>query len=145
MQAEPIEQVHHVRRKADAHRHVGDGVFQNQIPADDPGDEFAHGGVGVGVRAAGDRNHRRQFRVADRCEAAYDGHQNEGNRDGGAGAGAAKGSGMSDQILKQRGVQDRRDLQFLAGDRGADNGENSGANDGADSQRRQAQPSQGFL
>jgi hypothetical protein len=35
-----------------------DGEFEHQIPADDPRHELAEGGVGEGVRAAGDRDRR---------------------------------------------------------------------------------------
>ena len=34
------------------HRHVADRVFQDQIPADDPGDDFAERRVGIGVGRA---------------------------------------------------------------------------------------------
>ena len=100
--AEPIEQVDDVRGEADADGHVADGVFENQIPADDPRDEFAHGGVGVGVGAAGDGNHGGEFGITDRSESADDGDEDEGQGDRRAGAGAAEGGGMVDQIFEQR-------------------------------------------
>jgi hypothetical protein len=49
---------------------------------------------------------------------------------------------VRDQILKQRSVQDRGDLEFLARDGGANNGENSRADHGSDSKRGKAQPTQ---
>ncbi len=49
----------------DGDRRGSDCVFEHQVPADDPGDEFAHRRVRVGVGAAGDRNHRRELRVAE--------------------------------------------------------------------------------
>ena len=82
MQAEPVEQIDDVRGKADADGHVGAGVFQNQIPADDPGDQFAERGVGVGVGRAGNGNHGRQFGVTEAGERADDGHQQQRERDG---------------------------------------------------------------
>ena len=69
MPAKPVEGRDHVRGEADADRHVADGVFEDQVPADDPGDQLAHGGVGVGVGAAGDGDHGRQLGVAERGEA----------------------------------------------------------------------------
>jgi len=36
-----------------------------------------------------------------------------------------------DQIIEQRRVEDRRCIEFLPGDGGADDGENSRTNDGA--------------
>ena len=41
-----------------------DGVFQDQVPPDDPGEDFAQGRVRVGIGAAGDRNHGGQLGVA---------------------------------------------------------------------------------
>ena len=41
-----------------------DGELQDQIPADDPGDELPKGRVGERVSAAGDRQGRGELRVA---------------------------------------------------------------------------------
>ncbi len=70
VQAEPVQQVDHVGGKAHADGHVGAGVFEDQIPADDPGDELAQGGVGVGIGRAGNGNHGREFGVAEAGERA---------------------------------------------------------------------------
>src|SRR5262249_42697815 len=40
-----------------------DGIFQYQIPANDPGNQFAHGCIGVGVGAACDGSHGGEFGV----------------------------------------------------------------------------------
>ena len=101
-----------IRRKAHGDRHVGDGVFEDQVPADDPGEDLAQGRVGVGVGAAGDRNHRRQFGVAQRREAAGDRHQQEGNRDGRTRAGPADGADGVPAVQEQvehRRFEDRLD------------------------------------
>ena len=58
MNAETAEHADEIARPADRHRGRADGVFQDQVPADDPGDQLAHRGVGVSVRAARNRNHR---------------------------------------------------------------------------------------
>src|SRR5713101_10055131 len=34
--AEPVEQINNMGGKSDADGHVGDGIFENQVPADDP-------------------------------------------------------------------------------------------------------------
>ena len=49
----------------DGDRRGPDCVFEHQVPADDPGDEFTHRGVPVRVRAACDRDHRRELCVAE--------------------------------------------------------------------------------
>ena len=62
-----------------------DRVFQDQVPADDPGDQLAQRGVGVGVRTAGHRNHAGQLRIAKRREPATQRGQQERDHDRGAG------------------------------------------------------------
>src|SRR6266576_6079168 len=42
MHAEPIQQTDNMRGKSDAHGHVTDSIFENEVPANDPGDELAH-------------------------------------------------------------------------------------------------------
>ena len=79
-----------VRRETNADRHIADRVLENQVPADDPRDQLAHGRVRVGVRAARDGNHRRQFGVAERSKAADDGDQDERKRQCGTCSGSAK-------------------------------------------------------
>src|SRR6185312_1188642 len=66
-----------VSAEADGDGHVADGVFQDEVPADDPGKNFAEGGVRVGVGAAGDGNHGGEFRIAQAGKGAGDGDQNE--------------------------------------------------------------------
>ncbi len=69
MDAEPVQQIDDVRGEADADAHVGEGVFEDEVPADDPGDEFAERGVGVGVGGAGDGDHAGELGVAEAGEA----------------------------------------------------------------------------
>ena len=52
-------------------------VFEDQVPADDPGDEFAERRVGIGIGAAADRNGRRHLGVAQPGECAGDGTEHE--------------------------------------------------------------------
>ena len=70
----------HVARPA--HRDGGrpDRVFEHEIPADDPGDELAHRGVGVGVGRARHRDHASELAVAHAREGAADRRDGEGER-----------------------------------------------------------------
>ncbi len=145
MDAEPVEQIDDVRGEADADGHVTDGVFENEVPADNPGDEFAHGGVGVGVGAAGDGDHRGEFGVADGSEAADDRDEDERDGDSGSGAGTAEAGRMVNQVFEERRVEDRGGFELLAGDRGADDSEDAGADDGADAERGKAEPAERLL
>ena len=52
--------------------------LEEQVPADDPGDQLTEGGVGERVRRPGDRDGRGELRVAEGGEAAADrGETNE--------------------------------------------------------------------
>ena len=73
MDAEPVHQIDDVCGEADADAHVAEGVFEDQVPADDPGHELAESGVGIGVRRAGDGDHGGDFGVAEAGEGANDG------------------------------------------------------------------------
>ena len=143
--AEPIQQIDHVRGEADADGHVRNGVLENQIPSDNPCDQLAHGRVGIGVGAAGDGNHGREFGVTQRRKPADYPDKNERNCNGWAGTGPAKRCGMVNQIFQKRSVQDRLELKLLACDGRADHSENSRADDRADSERSKTQPAERFL
>src|SRR5258708_14700704 len=114
--------------KSHAHRHVADSVFQNQIPADDPGDEFAHGRVGIGIGATCNRNHGSQFGVAESCERTHNCHQDERKRQPRPGARPPEGGSVVYQIVEQGSIQNGGGIEFLAGDGSADYGKDSGAN-----------------
>src|SRR5450755_3661389 len=67
---EPIEDAIGILAPRDGDGRRGDGIFEDQIPADDPRDQLAHCRVGVSVGTAGDGNHRREFRVTEARERA---------------------------------------------------------------------------
>ena len=71
-----------IPRPTRRHGHVADGVFQDEVPADDPRHDLAQGRVGIRVGRTRDRDHRSQFRVAQRREPARDRRDEEGNHDG---------------------------------------------------------------
>ena len=70
VEPEDADEVLEVVRPAVGHRGRGHGVLEDQVPADDPGEQLAQGGVGVGVGGAGDRHHRGELGVAQRGEDA---------------------------------------------------------------------------
>src|SRR5262249_9915035 len=59
------------------HRHVADGVLENEVPADYPGDQFTERGVGISVSRARDRNHRSELGITERGKATRDSGQHE--------------------------------------------------------------------
>ena len=77
VESEPIEQIDDVGGEADADAHVGEGVLEDQVPANDPCDEFAERGVGVGVGRTGDGNHRCEFGVTEAGKDADNGDEHE--------------------------------------------------------------------
>ena len=85
MDAEIGQQAAKIARPADCDGRGGDAIFQHQIPADEPAEKAAHGGVGIGVGAAGDRDHRGHFGVAQPREEAADPGDDERDDDGRAG------------------------------------------------------------
>ncbi len=131
--------------KSDADAHVAEGVFEDQIPADDPGDQFAQRGVGVGVGRAGDGDHGGQFGVAKAGEGADDGHQNQRKRQRRSGSGPSGERRVLNQVVEQRGVFNARHIELLAGHGGADDGKDAGADDRSDAQRGQRPWPQGLL
>ncbi len=116
-----VEQLLEVAGPGDGHRHVAHRVLDDEVPADDPADQLAEGGVGVGVGRAGDRHHGGELGVAERREAAGDGGEDEGEGDRGARARVP--------AAPRRG--------------GAHGREDAGADDGADAQQGELEGAQG--
>src|SRR5262249_20833796 len=76
---------HDVARPPNRYRHGSESVLQDQVPADDPGDELTEGRVPVGVRAPGHGNEGGEFGVAERREDRSHTREDERRNDGGAG------------------------------------------------------------
>ena len=114
--AEVAQEAHDVARPADRNGGRAERILENQIPADDPGNELAERGVGVGVGAAGDRHGGRHLGVAQPGEGAGDAAGDEGEHDRRPGVGG-------------RGV--------------AREHEDAGADDAADAERGEARSRQG--
>ncbi len=110
--AKVAQQRRHIAGPTDRHGARAHGIFEHQRPADDPADEFAERGVGVGVGAARDGDHARQLGVAHARKSAAERGDHEADhhsRTGVVGGGDAR----------QR--------------------EKAGPDDGADAERDQAQ------
>ena len=148
MDAEGLKQPVNVSGETNGDRHVRDGVLEDQIPADDPGDELAQGCVRVGVGAAGDGNNRGQLGVTQASKAADDGDKKERKGNGGAGAGPAgdsRGMATVEQNVEQGSFENRGLHNLFAGSGRSGEHENAGADDGANPERCQAEPAKGFL
>ena len=105
-----------IARPADCHGRARERIFQDQAPADHPGNAFAERRIAEGIGTAGGRNHRRQLGISERGAPA-------------------------DQAANDEGEDHRR-----PGALGADSDQrvDSGADDRADSQRDEVRPAQGL-
>ena len=107
--AEVVEEFDGVAGPSDGDGGRGEQVFQNKVPANDPGEEFAEAGIGVGVGAAGGRNHGGVFGIAEASKEAADARDGEGENEGGSGvicrggAGEDKDSGADDGANAEKG------------------------------------------
>ena len=112
MDAELREHALEVARPAVRDGRRSDRVLEDQIPADDPGEQLAERRVGVGVGRSGHRHHRRELRVAQRGEdAGHAGHDvREHQRRSGdvarGGAGRDEDAGADDRADAQAGQLD---------------------------------------
>ena len=85
--AEVAEEADDVAGPADGDGGRADRVFEDQVPADDPGDELAQRRIGIGVGAAGNRDDGGHLRVAEAGKGAGKAAKHEGECDGRAGVG----------------------------------------------------------
>ena len=113
VEAEDADEVLEVVRPAVRDGRRAHGVLEHQVPADDPGEQLAQRGVGVGVGRAGHRDHRGELRVAQRGEDAGDAGDHEGEDQRRAGlvvrghAGEHEDAGADDRADAQAGELDR--------------------------------------
>ncbi len=110
-----LDQARHLGRPAGADRRGDDGVFEDQAPADHPGEALADAVVAVGVRAAGLGHHRGHLGVGEGGHGAH---------------GAGDGEGQQ----HARPGHPRAD---------PDQGVDAGADDGPDPQRHKVRPGKG--
>ena len=127
--AERAEKRLEVVAPGDRHGDVPHRVLENQVPADDPGNQLAERRVGIRVRAPRLGNHGGQFGVAEAGERAADAQQQERKDQGRTGAGAH-------HVSRRVG---------LPGGRGADRTEDPSADDGADRQHDEIASAQDAL
>ena len=59
-----LEKCHQCAAPAAGHRGRAESIFEDQVPADDPGKDLTQRGVAVGVGRAGDGDQRSEFRIA---------------------------------------------------------------------------------
>jgi len=131
MDVEPVEQVDEMSGEADGDAHVGEGVFEDEIPADDPGDKLAEHGIGVGVSGAGNGDHAGELGITEAGATADGGDEEKRDGEGGTCAGpAGDGSVMEQEIDDGRSLP-VADLGRVTADGGANDREDAGTDDDA--------------
>jgi len=121
MDPETVQQRAEVVAPGNRDGHIADRVLEDQVPADDPGDELAQRRVRVRICAARLGNHRCQLGVTQAGECAAHTQQQEGEDQRRPGPAADEVAG---------GI-------VLAGGRGADGAEDPRPDHGADPQHNQ--------
>ena len=109
VQPDELKDLVEVLAPRDCDRGGANRVLQDEIPADDPGDELTHGGVGIGVGAARDRNHGREFRIAESSEGAADSGDDKGEHYRGAGPVGDRGGGPHEESRTDDRADPERD------------------------------------
>ncbi len=153
VQAEGLQLCFGVGGEANGDHHVADHIFENQIPPDDPGENFSQRGVGIGVGAAGDGDHRSQLGITESGKAASQRDQEERDGDGGAGWRASMHENLRCAASTQEvhndvehlGVKNGRGLKIFSGSSGPGEHEDAGTDHGADAQRGQRPGPERFL
>ena len=144
---ERVQNIIEIRREADSNRHVGDSVFEYQVPADDPGDNLAESRVRVSICAARDRNHRGKLSEAQAREAARDRDEYERKRDApDPHPGVRQCDRMPEvqQYIEHRRVEDSRNGQRFARCRRSGQNEDSGPDHSTDAEGGQTPRPQRF-
>ena len=96
-----------VARPADRDRADDQAIFEDQRPADDPGDQLAEHDVAVGVGAARRRIHRRHLGISERREGADHARDGEAEDDRRAGLGGADAGQGQDARADDRADAER--------------------------------------
>ena len=67
-----LQQAHEIAGPPGGYGGGAKSIFEDQVPADDPGDQLAQGGIAVGVSGAGDGNNGGELRIAKPGKGAGD-------------------------------------------------------------------------
>ncbi len=77
LDSKTLKQSDEVAAPSRCHSRCSECVFDDQVPAYDPSENFAEGCVGIRVRRPGNRNQRRKLRVTQTCKHAADTRKDE--------------------------------------------------------------------
>src|ERR1051326_6254983 len=72
LDSEPMQQLYHVTGPTYRDSGRSDGILDHEVPSDDPCQQLAHGGVGIGISAPRTRDHGGKLAVAHARKGATD-------------------------------------------------------------------------
>ena len=104
-----MEEADNIARPANGDRGGAKCIFEDQVPADDPGDELAHGRIGIGVGTAGNRDGRGHLRVAKTGKGAGYAAKHEGKCDCRTGIGGCSMAGEHEDARADDAADTERD------------------------------------
>ena len=107
--AQGLKQRHQIAAPSSRHRCRSHGILDDQVPADDPGENFAERGVPVRVGGPGNRNQRGEFGVAQTRKDAADSGENERQHNGRPRKIRRHGSGQDENSRADDGAHAERD------------------------------------
>src|SRR5689334_14157667 len=82
VQTEELENLIEILAPGNRYGRRADGIFEHRIPTDDPRDQLAESGVGIGVRAPRNGDHGGKFGITKARERAADSGYDESQSDG---------------------------------------------------------------
>ena len=116
-EAEVLAEGEDVAAPAGADGGGAEGVFEDEVPADDPGEDFAERGVAVGVGGAGDGDHGGELGVAEAGEDAADARDDEGEHHAGAGVARGGRAGEHEDASADDGADARAEMRLTGAER----------------------------
>ena len=112
---EDFQQLDEVVGPSGRYRAGAHSVFQRKVPADDPGEDFAHGGIGIRVRASRQRDHGGELGVTQAGERAPQSRQYKGQHQAGAGVVRAQARHHEDTRADNGADSQRGELEHAQG------------------------------
>src|SRR5437867_12172676 len=77
-----VAELDEVTRPAHRDGHVANGIFQDEVPTDNPGHNLAECRIGICIGRSRERNHRRELGITKRSERASDASHDKGSGNG---------------------------------------------------------------
>jgi hypothetical protein len=107
--AEVLQKADKVPSPSRSHGSRAERIFQDQVPANDPGKNLTQGGIAIGISRAGNGNQGSEFGIAQPGEHATGSGQNERQHDCRPGVLSGCRSGQNEDARADDGADTQRD------------------------------------